>query len=168
VPSEIASFLSTSEKQIWDVLEEEPVLTDISYMTPWNQASWLETNLYMQNQLLRDADVMSMAHGVEIRVPFLDRGFMSLVMKIRTEIKSAGNPAKKLLIDSFKEEIPEIIWNRPKMGFSFPFREWFQSNIYKKAPDGCDMEMFHEKLTKNQLHWSQFFSMYLLHVYGRQ
>ena len=89
-------------------------------------------NLYMQNQLLRDCDVMSMAHGVEIRVPFLDKEFISLSLQIQSSIKYAGNFRKQLLIDAFKDVLPEPIWNRPKMGFSFPFKEWLAKDEFVK------------------------------------
>lgn len=64
------------EKEVWDILEDQPQLNNINRLHSGNQASWIEMNLYMQNQLLRDSDVMSMAHGIEIRVPFLDSNFV--------------------------------------------------------------------------------------------
>jgi asparagine synthase (glutamine-hydrolysing) len=39
-------------------------------------------------------------------------------------VKYAGNFKKQMLIDAFKDALPEPVWNRPKMGFSFPFKEW--------------------------------------------
>lgn len=110
------------EKQVWNILKDEPVLTDINNLSLKNQASWMEMNLYMQNQLLRDSDVMSMAHGVEIRVPFLDKDFINLSLQIKSAIKYAGNFKKQMLIDAFNNILPEPIWNRQKMGFSFPFK----------------------------------------------
>jgi len=90
-------------------------------------------NMYMQNQLLRDSDVMSMAHGVEIRVPFLDPEFISLALKTRSSVKYNGARPKQLLIDSFQTELPEGVWNRPKMGFTFPFTEWLGKNEFVKT-----------------------------------
>jgi asparagine synthase (glutamine-hydrolysing) len=72
-----------AKKRIWNILEDQPELNNIRQLHPGNQASWIEMNLYMQNQLLRDSDVMSMIHGIEIRVPFLDRDFVSLAMASR-------------------------------------------------------------------------------------
>src|SRR5260221_2373088 len=77
IPIEIARQLNCDEKEVITILQEQTLNNNhIERLASFNQASWMETNLYMQNQLLRDADVMSMAHGVEIRVPFLDDAFI--------------------------------------------------------------------------------------------
>ncbi len=167
IPSDIARYLNADESEIWNILERQPVLNDISFLSPGNQASWLETNMYMQNQLLRDADTMSMAHGVEIRVPFLDKEFAQLAFKIQSNIKYSGKLGKQLLIDAFKNDLPETIWNRPKMGFSFPFKEWFSNSNYSTAADGADISVQHTKLKSNQMHWSHFFTLLLMHSYGK-
>ena len=165
VPSSIAQQLDASEKEVWEILEEQPELNNVRQLPPGNQASWIETNLYMQNQLLRDSDTMSMAHGIEIRVPFLDREFMSLAMGIKASIKYAGELPKQLLIDSFKNEIPEPVWNRPKMGFTFPFAEWLGKSEYVKdtmTRQGKKGTGNYDKFIAGQMHWSQLMSLLLL------
>ncbi|CAN5335054.1 asparagine synthase (glutamine-hydrolyzing) [soil metagenome] len=162
IPAEIAAYLDMPEGAVWDILQQQPQVPDITNLTPKNQASWLEINLYMQNQLLRDADVMSMAHGVEIRVPFLDATFLKLVLQLCSSIKYPGSFNKQLLIDSFKAEIPAAVWNRPKMGFSFPFKEWFGDSRYAAGKTGSGTALFHKKFTRGNLHWSQFFTIYLM------
>ena len=165
VPSSIAQQLDASEKEVWEILEEQPELNNVRQLPPGNQASWIETNFYMQNQLLRDSDTMSMAHGIEIRVPFLDREFMSLAMGIKASIKYAGELPKQLLIDSFKNEIPEPVWNRPKMGFTFPFAEWLGKSEYVKdtmTRQGKKGTGNYDKFIAGQMHWSQLMSLLLL------
>lgn len=166
IPSEIASILQVDESFVWKTLSNLPDSADISHLTAFNQACWLESNMYLQNQLLRDADVMSMAHGIEIRVPFLDYDLLSYVMKIETDVKAAGTMRKQLLIDTFRPLIPEEIWNRPKMGFSFPFKEWFSIQEFG-ASDSSRLRKAHQELTNGQIHWSQFFTLFLLDHYGR-
>lgn len=160
IPSEIAEYLSMDESAVWNILQETPQYCDLSALSPGNQVSWVETNIYMQNQLLRDADVMSMAHGVEIRVPYLDKEFIALTMKIRSTIKYAGSKHKQLLIDSFKDILPRPVWNRPKMGFSFPFKEWFSRNELVK--DLGIEEGYYEKFISGNMHWSQFLTLALI------
>jgi asparagine synthase (glutamine-hydrolysing) len=80
---------------------------------------------YMRNQLLRDADVMSMKHGLELRVPFLDRGLVELLTRIAPEIRLRSN--KQLLLDSVPE-IPSWVRTRKKQGFVFPFAEWLETH----------------------------------------
>lgn len=164
-PEEIAGQLDISENEVIRILSEQPVVNSIRHQTSKNQASWLELNMYMQNQLLRDSDVMSMSHGIEIRVPFLDNSFVKMVLCIGSAIKYQGNNGKQLLIDAFKDQLPETIWNRPKMGFSFPFAEWLQENEMARdrfLSGGKKSIAAWEKFTAGKLHWSQLMSLLLL------
>ena len=162
VPNEIAKQLNASEIEVWNILQNQPIVPNIEHLSAKNQVSWMETNLYMQNQLLRDADVMSMAHGIEIRVPFLDTNFMEMAFQISSIIKYAGTRGKQLLIDAFKNELPTSIWNRPKMGFTFPFKEWLIHQQYSQNTFGSNTKDAHQKLVNNKIHWSQFFTIYLM------
>ena len=165
VPVDIARYLGINEAEVWNILKSQPIVPKIDYLTPLNQASWLETNLYMQNQLLRDTDVMSMAHGIEMRVPFLDKEFVQLSLQICSSVKYSGQLGKQLLIDAYKESLPQIIWNRPKMGFTFPFKEWFSNPMYSISQTGKDFSTFHARLKTNEMHWSQFFTLLMLEEY---
>ncbi len=165
VPSTIARQLDASEKEVWNILGDQPELYPVGQLDPGNQASWIEMNLYMQNQLLRDSDVMSMAHGIEIRVPFLDREFVKLVTAIDPRVKYAGTLPKQLLIDSFKNQLPESVWNRPKMGFTFPFAEWLGKSEFVKEKmnaKGKKGTENYKKFVTGQMHWSQLMSLLLL------
>lgn len=163
IPSEIARQLGTEEEQVWKLLHAHPVLPDVQFLTHENGASWMEMNLYMQNQLLRDSDVMSMAHGIEIRVPFLDAEFIRLALQISSNVKYAGG-GKRLLIDAFTDVLPEAIYNRPKMGFAFPFKEWLAANAWVKdemqaAPK--EAQRTYELFLKGRRHWSQVLTLLL-------
>lgn len=162
IPGDIARLLNADEEEIWELLAQQPQLPNIDYLYPTNRASWLETNLYMQNQLLRDADVMSMAHGLELRVPFLDKELMEAVLKIKSAIKFSGQYSKQLLIDAFREQLPESIWKRPKMGFAFPFKEWFSHQRYTDALKVKGADKFHQQLKQGDLHWSKFLILMLI------
>lgn len=167
VPATIASQLGATEKEVWQILEEQPRLDEVQSLSAGNQAGWIESNLYMQNQLLRDADVMSMAHGVEIRVPFLDRDFSNMVHNIRSDIKYSGTYPKQLLIDSFKAELPMPVWKRPKMGFSFPFAEWMQHSDFVQDTmhlSGAEGMNNMRRFKQGDMHWSQLMSLLLLNL----
>ncbi len=155
-PNEIAANLGISEYEIWKILSEQPHLPDIDHLTPQNQVSWIESNMYMQNQLLRDSDVMSMAHGLEIRLPFLDADFIRLALQINSGAKYGGAMSKQLLIDSFKNILPEPIWNRPKMGFSLPFKEWLSRDEFARQIMGKDINGNYKKFIAGEMHWSQY------------
>ena len=164
VPHEIAKLVNISEEQVWTMLEEEPNMPDVHYMTHKNQASWMEMNLYMQNQLLRDSDVMSMAHGLEIRVPFLDIDLIRFALQIQSQVKYEGG-GKMILVKAFEKLLPEAIYNRPKMGFSFPFKEWLANNTWIKEAllsSSGEAKQTYSEFLKGQRHWSQVLSLLLI------
>jgi asparagine synthase (glutamine-hydrolysing) len=86
-----------------------------------DEVSYLELTRYMRNQLLRDSDVMSMAWGLELRVPFVDHKFIETVQRIPAALRLARG--KKILLDAVPE-IPAWVRKRPKQGFTFPFKDW--------------------------------------------
>jgi len=166
VPIDIARILNMDVKQVCDILFNE----DNIDLGPYDEehAAWFETNLYMQNQLLRDTDVMSMSHGLEVRVPFLDEDFKQLAQNISPGIRFNKNTPKKILIDSFKEILPEPTWNRPKMGFTFPFQEWMgQHNEIsnEKLYKGKFAQDVVLKFRSGQMHWSKVFALYQIQLH---
>jgi asparagine synthase (glutamine-hydrolysing) len=93
-----------------------------------SKVSVLEISTYMQNVLLRDADQMSMAHALEIRVPFLDHRLIEFVLGVGDKQKFPHTP-KELLTASVGDLIPREIIDRPKMGFTFPWAVWMRSEL---------------------------------------
>ena len=89
--------------------------------TPEDTISRLELTRYMRNQLLRDTDVMSMASGVELRVPFLDSRLFDTLSRIPAATRL--EPGKALLAAAVPE-LPEWVVKRPKRGFLFPMADW--------------------------------------------
>lgn len=169
-PYDIARQLDMSEKEVWSVLQEHPVLLPgEEVLAAKNQASWMEFNLYMQNQLLRDSDVMSMIHGVEIRVPFLDEELIRLACSIDPAVKYSGARPKQLLIDAFSPQLPAEIWNRPKMGFSFPFTQWLKTSEFVKdmmQGGGKSMAGNYRRFMEDKMHWSHLMSLILMRSRG--
>lgn len=165
IPTAIARQLDAEELEVWRILESSPVLNDVRSLSTGNQAGWIEMNMYMQNQLLRDADVMSMAHGIEIRVPFLDKEFIQLVHGLQSELKYGGALPKQLLIDSFKDILPRGVWDRPKMGFSFPFAEWLKDNELVReslSASGKKGKDNYKRFSAGKMHWSHLMSLMLV------
>ena len=93
---------------------------------PVNELSRLEIDNYMVNTLLRDTDAMSMAHALEVRVPFLDHLLVEELARIPGPLKIEGKQNKRLLTASVPDLPPEVM-GRAKMGFTFPFELWFRS-----------------------------------------
>src|SRR5206468_1925861 len=106
-----------------------------------NLVSFLETTIYMEGQLLKDTDYMSMWHGLEVRVPFLDYDLMNTIHSISPAIKFKKQNPKQLLIDSFKDMLPLPILARKKQGFVFPFAEWMKESLNDFMKTKKDWEM---------------------------
>lgn len=80
--------------------------------------------------LLHVEDRMSMAHGLESRVPFLDHFLVEFAATIPADIKFPGGKMKALLKEVFKDKIPQkILHRRDKMGFPVPLKEWFSGPL---------------------------------------
>ena len=84
--------------------------------------AWLETDSYMGQQLLRDSDVYSMAHGVELRLPFVDAKLFREIAQLPSPKRLlSGKRALLLAIPALRK----ILNKQKKQGFSFPFQAWF-------------------------------------------
>jgi asparagine synthase (glutamine-hydrolysing) len=99
-----------------------------------SRVSAAEMETYMQNVLLRDSDQMSMAHALELRVPFMDHQLIEYVLALPDQIKYPSTP-KKLLVDSLPDLLPDYIVNRPKMGFVFPWEHWLRNELFGYADE---------------------------------
>ncbi len=120
---------SLPSKSVFEIVHNNVGYDSEGYvLSPLSRVSWAEMNTYMQNVLLRDADQMSMAHSLEVRVPFLDHKLIEFVMGLRDEIKYPSTP-KQLLVDSFSDLLPSEIVNRKKMGFVFPWEQWLKNEL---------------------------------------
>jgi asparagine synthase (glutamine-hydrolysing) len=168
VPADIAKILDLDVKYINEILFNDNSIPQIGTYNE-EHAAWFETNLYMQNQLLRDTDVMSMSHGLEVRVPFLDEDFQQLAESISPEIRFNKDQPKKILIDSFKDILPKATWNRPKMGFTFPLQEWMSQHTEisnEKLYKGKVAQNAIKKFKNGQMHWSKAFALYQIQLHG--
>ncbi len=125
-PKDVAKILEITEKAVWKELNLFSFQENISILGSQNKATYYETAIYMQSQLLKDSDIQSMWHGLELRVPFLDIDLMTYVNNLHPSIKFSQSKTKQLLVDAYINELPEKIWNRPKQGFTFPFGNWFK------------------------------------------
>ncbi|MBI4279291.1 MAG: asparagine synthase (glutamine-hydrolyzing) [Armatimonadetes bacterium] len=100
--------------------------------------SLMEMMGYMHSQLLRDTDVMSMAHSIEVRVPFLDHVFVEYAAALPPQVK-AGAP-KRVLRDAFADRLPAEILAAGKRGFVFPFDRWLRGPLRPLAEQALSPE----------------------------
>jgi|LQYC01.1.fsa_nt_gi asparagine synthase (glutamine-hydrolyzing) len=168
-PKRVAGILNCSTNDVINALGKLDIKVDPS-LDKTNLMTYLETELYMKNQLLKDTDVMSMWHSVELRVPFLDREFMNLVFSIDEELKFDQATTKHLITKAFKDTIPTEIVNRKKQGFTFPFDIWIRQQgrgpldevISKGNINKQPAERLWRKFESGSLHWSKMWGLMVM------
>jgi asparagine synthase (glutamine-hydrolysing) len=166
-PADIAAILDTDLHDIESILFNNKQLPRIKNYNE-EDAAWLETNMYMQNQLLRDTDVMGMSHALEVRVPYLDEDFKRTAENIAMDIRFNTQKPKKLLIDSFSDILPRAVWDRSKMGFTFPLQQWMHQHpdinnetLYR----GKRAQSIIKNFKQDTMHWSKAFALYQIRMY---
>jgi len=133
------------------------VLTFNSKHEILSKISVAELGNYLPDILLRDTDQMSMAHALEVRVPFLDHTLVEYVLGLPDEVKYPHTP-KKLLTDSMKGLLPENIIHRKKMGFTFPWSDWMKNDLKAFCEENINSLSEREYFNKNNLQslWKGF------------
>lgn len=129
VPEDVAVMLGISQKEVEDTLAKVMLAIprrQLSSLDPIDWLSFMEINYYLENQLLKDTDVMSMYHSVETRVPFLDHVLLDYVASIDPRLKFNQKVPKPLLVKALNNMLPKKILFRKKHGFIFPFDFWFK------------------------------------------
>lgn len=167
-PRETAKILNANLSEVDAALQEilaSQLLGDnerLNQLDPADLLSYLEIKFYLQNQLLKDTDFMSMYHSIEVRVPFLDHPLVEYLSSLNPGLKLGKNINKPLLVEAAKDFLPRDILSRKKMGFTFPFAEWLK----KATPDLISSANIPEDLFRRfhsgRLHWSRFWALYIL------
>jgi asparagine synthase (glutamine-hydrolysing) len=171
--------LEESERALESVLQES--IAQSAALDPVNRVSYLESHFYMRNTLLRDSDFMSMAHGLELRVPFLDRALVEACFRIPGDKKLRGNLPKGLLLANLGVGLPSEIVNRPKRGFTLPFERWLRGEMRPVIEDallksdwnlssisaGAVREVWNRFLT-GETSWSRPWSLFVLQRWCEQ
>jgi len=105
--------------------------------TPSASVARLETRMYLGSQLLRDLDAMSMAHALEVRVPFVDHELASHVWPALGSFPALMR-GKRLLHESLERPLPPSIVSHPKQGFTLPFARWMRGDLAPIVREGLD------------------------------
>ena len=106
----------------FDVLHD--YLKDKAFSSELGKLLYVDTKLYLQDGVLVKVDRASMAHGLEVRVPFLDHRFVELVTGLPEGLKLKGFTTKYLWKKATKGRIPDEIERRGKKGFGIPIAKW--------------------------------------------
>jgi len=141
----------------------------------WTSRAELST--YTHHQLLRDTDVMSMAHSLEVRLPLLDHLLVEYVLSLPADLKRRGGIQKPLLQRALGELLPETIRAaRLKQGFTFPFDRWLRGPLEQKVEgllheasrNGWLQPHIVDQVWRNflagKVHWSRPWALAMLHI----
>ena len=115
-------------------------LAQLSDMPPLERCLSIEKRFFLADHNLNYTDKMGMAAGVEIRVPFLDRDFLSFAATIPAEWKMRGMQPKWLFKQSQRGRIPGEILSRSKTGFGVPLRAWMRGGLAPMCRDLLSMQ----------------------------
>ncbi len=98
---------------------------------PTSRVAALESANYLRNQLLRDADWAGMAHGIEIRTPFVDFTLAGALAPVAPRL--GPGMGKRALAAAPSTPLPSSIVDRPKTGFSVPTGRWLAASAGSQA-----------------------------------
>jgi len=164
-PRRIQDLLGISEAELGPYISQPPT-SALKSPTPASllaSFALFEFGHYLQNQLLKDIDIMSMAHSIETRVPFLDHRLVEYVAGLPDRVKLRRGVNKPLLVKALGADLPREVWKRPKMGFTFPFGEWMKEradelqarSLEQKIFDRRAVECVWDEFKKGRAHWSR-------------
>lgn len=107
-------------RQHWQCSDQRPTLDRLLALT-------IET--YLLDDLLPKVDRMAMAHGLEVRAPFLDHHLVEIAFSLPPKYKARGMTLKRVLRRSATDLLPSEILTRPKRGFGVPLDRWFRDDL---------------------------------------
>ncbi len=94
-----------------------------------NDVLYSDVHLILPNDMLTKVDMNSMAHGLEVRNPFLDYKVVEYAFQIPSDYKIDKHASKKILKDAFIDAFPKEILNKKKQGFEVPMLRWIQNDL---------------------------------------
>lgn len=127
-------------------LRKTELLKNIPVKESLNNILYTDLLLVLPNDMLTKVDLMSMANGLEVRVPFLDVNVVNFVSTLPDAYKINPNIRKRILQDSFRGFLPKELYNRPKKGFEVPLLKWFRKELRSKIND----DLLHSEFIKAQ------------------
>jgi asparagine synthase (glutamine-hydrolysing) len=133
-PGEIQSVLGERFKsQVSEDSSFKPLLKSLDRIDGekniLNRMLYLETKHFLADHNLNYVDKMSMAHGVEVRVPLIDKELVDFVSRIPASLKCRRLENKYIFKQAVKSVVPEAVLTRKKQGFGLPIRHWLNHEL---------------------------------------
>lgn len=119
--------------------------SSLKYDASINNILMADTRLVLPNDMLYKVDLMSMANGLEVRVPFLDHNLVEFALSIPDKYKINASSQKIILRDILKDLLPGELHHRPKHGFEVPLLKWFRKDLKSMIENDLLAEQFIEE-----------------------
>lgn len=130
---EKSDLLNTYNKGLDYTNITKPLYKESEGYDPVDRMQYIDIHTWMRGDILLKADKMTMAHSLELRVPFLDKAVFEVASKIPTSLKTANGTTKYVLRKAAEGIVPEHVLNRKKLGFPVPIRHWLKSEMNEWA-----------------------------------
>jgi asparagine synthase (glutamine-hydrolysing) len=128
LPSLLEESHNSPAAQVWQESIRDALAIASQYDSV-GQISWLELSQYMRSTLLRDTDMMSMAHSLEVRVPLIDHELVEHILPLPGWVKLSGGGQKPLLSKAIQNDLPSEILQGLKRTFTLPFETWLRQGL---------------------------------------
>jgi len=140
-PEERAEILR-HDKSFWPQDLTDPYYDEVKDEDDITKMQYLDMNMWLVDDILLKADKMSMAHGLEVRVPYLDMVVASAASKIPTHMRVNKTTTKIAFREMAKKYIPKETSERRKLGFPVPIRLWLrEEKYYRIVHEAFDSEI---------------------------
>lgn len=128
--SEKKSLLANFNHNIDYSTITKPIYSQSQLYDTVTRMQHLDIHTWLRGDILLKANRMTMAHSLELRVPFLDKEVFKVARKVNTNQKINNRTTKYILRKAAEGIVPEHVLNRKKLGFPVPIRHWFKNEIY--------------------------------------
>lgn len=127
---------------------------------------YLDLRTWLLDDALNRADRMSMAHGLEVRVPLLDKDLVELAMRIPAKYNmDSRTSGKKLFKEAMRAYLPDFVYNEPKRGFFSPVAKWLRSGLKDWAQEILSLD--YNPAAGEYLDFSAIKTIFADHLSGR-
>ena len=126
---------------------------------------YLDSKIFLPDDLLAKVDRTSMMHSLEVRVPLLDHKLMELACRIPASLKIKGRSTKYILRKTMEGKLPANVLKQRKQGFAVPLQRWFQGELLPAA-----RELLLDEKAESRRYFRPSYMKWLLdeHAAGRQ
>src|SRR5207237_543654 len=112
-----------------DPLPWAHLLARVPTGTGWHRFLEFDQACYLPDDILYKVDRMSMAHSLQVRPPFLDRGIVEFAARLPQDFKLRGATSKYVLRRLMQDRLPAAVMRGPKIGFDIPVHDWLRGPL---------------------------------------